>query len=174
MLQYAQKRPLLYDKTNEEKISLHSKEVKKKYRGDIKIRHRKADNTSGDSSENSNTSEFLSSQKPAKPQASTNRSQKSSATPNTSTVSSTASSTNSKMKRNRRAPDYYGFENSVCSVSDQESVPAPKHPEPSNPVIERAIQEEAIQPPSIETSFQLPIVSPPDPRIKHIGATPPF
>ena len=44
--QYAQRRPLPYDKTTEEKIALHSKELEKKYRGDIKIRHRQADLTS--------------------------------------------------------------------------------------------------------------------------------
>ena len=37
--QGAQRRPLPYDKTTEEKLQ-HSKELKKKYRGDIKIRHR--------------------------------------------------------------------------------------------------------------------------------------
>ena len=37
--QYAQRRPLPYDKTTEEKIAQHSKDLKKKYRGDIKIRH---------------------------------------------------------------------------------------------------------------------------------------
>ena len=37
--QFAQRRPLPYDKTTEENIGQHSKDLKKKYRGDIKIRH---------------------------------------------------------------------------------------------------------------------------------------
>ena len=43
--QYAQKRPLPNEKTTEEKIAQHSKELKKNYRGDIKLRHRQVDNT---------------------------------------------------------------------------------------------------------------------------------
>ena len=72
---YAQKHPLPYDKTTEshhirttfEKIALHSKELRKKYRGDIKIRHRQADNTSGVSLSNRNISKAMSSRKPTKP-----------------------------------------------------------------------------------------------------------
>ena len=38
--QYAQRRPLPYEKTTEETIAQHTKELKKKYRREIKIRHR--------------------------------------------------------------------------------------------------------------------------------------
>ena len=43
--------------------------------------------------------------------------------------------TTSKGKKNHKAPDYYGFENSVCFVSDPETMTAPKRPKPKNPVI---------------------------------------
>ena len=39
--------PLSYDKTTEKKIAAHIQELKNKYRGDVKIRHREADYTSG-------------------------------------------------------------------------------------------------------------------------------
>ena len=171
--QYAQRRPLPFDKIIEEKNALHSKELKKKYRGDIMIRQRQAAITSRVSSANSNDSKTLSSREPAKLQASTSRSRKSSATPNTSAASSTPSPTTLNGKRTLRAPDYYGFESSVCSVRDQEPIPAPKRPRPTKPVIVTVIQEEASQPPLVETSFQLPIASPPDPRIQPIGNTSP-
>ena len=56
--QYAQRRPFPYDKTTEEKITQQSKEVKKKFIGDVKIRNRQpqADNASGIYSANSNIS----------------------------------------------------------------------------------------------------------------------
>ena len=38
--EYAKRRPLPYEKTTEEKIAQHTKELKKKFRGEIKIRHR--------------------------------------------------------------------------------------------------------------------------------------
>ena len=82
--QYAQRRPLPYDKTTEKKIAFHSKELKKKYRGDIKIRHRQADNTSGVLSAKSNISKAMLTRKISKPHSLTSRSRKSSATPNTS------------------------------------------------------------------------------------------
>ena len=96
-----------------------------KYRGEIKIRHRptQSDAASGVSSANSNVSKAMSSGKPKKPQAGGKRSRQSSTalnTSNTSSVaassaaSSTASPPTSKSKRNRRAPDYFGFESSVC------------------------------------------------------------
>ena len=67
--QYDQRRPLPYDKTTEEKIAQHTKEIKKNYRLDIKIRNRQpqADNASGISSANSNISQAMSSRKPKKP-----------------------------------------------------------------------------------------------------------
>ena len=65
-------------------------------------------------------------------------------------------------KKNRKAPDYFGFESSVCSIS-KDSAPASKRHNASNPVIETVIQEEALQPSPIETSFELPVVSPPPP-----------
>ena len=53
--QYAQRRPLPYDKTTKEKIAQHIKDPKKKYRGEIKIRHRptQSDAASGVSPANS-------------------------------------------------------------------------------------------------------------------------
>ena len=114
----------------------------------------------------------MTSQKPKKPQAGGKRLRQSSAALNTSNASSVpassaASSTNSppasKAKRNRRAPDYFGFESSVCSVSNDSAVTAPKRSRTTNRVIETIIQEEASQPPVVETSFNLPIVSPPAP-----------
>ena len=68
-----------------------------------------------------------------------------------------------KTKRNRNGPDYFGFESSVCSVSDDSAAPAPKRTKTANPVIETIIQEEASQPPVAETSFELHNVSPPAP-----------
>ena len=109
---------------------------------------------------------------PKKPQAGGKRSRQSStalSTSNASSVaassaaSSTASPSTSKTKRNRRAPDYFGFESSVCSVSDDSAAPAPKRSKTAKPVIETIIQEDASQPPVVETSFDLPIVSPPAP-----------
>ena len=171
--QYAQRRPLPYEKTTEEKIAQHTKDLKKKYRGEIKIRHRptKSDAASGVSSANSNISKAMSSRKPKKPQPGTTRSSKSStnlSTSNASSIaassitSSTASPTTSKTKRNRRAPDYFGLEISVCSISD-DSAPASKRQKTANPVIETVLQEEASQPPATETEFELPVVSPPAP-----------
>ena len=52
-------------------------------------------------------------------------------------------------------------------------MPAPKRQKPNNPVIETVIKEEALQPPSVETSFELPVVSPPGPRIRPLGTLPP-
>ena len=114
--QYAQQRPLPYEKTIEDKISQHTKDFNKKYCGERKIRHRltQSDAASGVSSANSNISKAMSSQKPEKPQAGGKRSRQSSTALNTSiassvaassAASSTASPTTSKTKRNRRAPD---------------------------------------------------------------------
>ena len=111
------------------------------------------------------------SRKLEKPQTRRTQSQQSSTTLNKSTASlvaassvtsSTASPSTSKSKRNSKAPDYFGFKNSVCSVSD-DFAPAPKRHKATNPVIETVIQEEALQPPATETSFELPVVSPPAP-----------
>ena len=135
--QYAQGRPLPYEKTTEEKISQHTKDLKKNYRGEIKIHHRptQSDAASEVSSANSNISKAMSSRKPKKPQAGGKRSRQSSTALNTSNdssvaassgASSTASPTTSKTKRNRRDPDYFGSESAVCSVSDDSAAPAPK------------------------------------------------
>ena len=51
----------------------------------------------------------------------------------------------------------------MCSVSDDSAVPATKRSRTANPAVETIIQEEASQPPVAETSFDLPIVSPPAP-----------
>ena len=172
--QCAQRRPLPYEKTIEEQISQHMKDLKKKYRGEKKIRHRptQSDAASGVSSANSNIAKAMSSRKPKKPQAGGKRSRQSSPALNTSNASSVAASsaqssstspTTSKSKRNRRAPEYFGFESSVCSVGDNSAAPALKRSRTANPVIETIIQEEASQPPVVKTSFDLLIVSPPAP-----------
>ena len=154
--QYAQLRPLPYDKTTEAKIAQRTKHLKRKYRREIKIRHRptQSDAASGVSSVNSNISKAMSSGKPKKPQTGTNRSRQSSTTLNTSNASSVAASSvtssiasrsTSKTKRNRKAPDYIGFESSVCSISD-DFAPASKNHKTANLVIETITQEEASQP----------------------------
>ena len=76
--QYAQRRPLPYEKTTEGKISQHPKELKRKFCGEIKIRLRptQSDAASGVSSANSNISKAMSSRKPKKPQAGGKRSKK--------------------------------------------------------------------------------------------------
>ena len=169
--QYYQQRPFPYEKTTEEKNSQHTWELKKNFRGEIKIRHRptQSDAASGVSSGNSNISKAMSSRKPKKPPSGGKHSRQPSATFNTSNASSVAASSatssiaspsTSKTKRNRRAPDYFDFESSVCSVSDDSAVLAPKTPKTANTVIETIIQEEASQPPVAETSFELPIGSP--------------
>ena len=80
--QYAQRRSFHYEKTTEEKIAKHTKDLKKKYRGEIKIRHRptQSDAASGVSSANSKVSKAMSSRKPKKPTPGSNRSSKSSTT----------------------------------------------------------------------------------------------
>ena len=168
--EYAQRRPLPYEKTTEEKISQHTKELKKKFRGEIKIRHRPAqsDAASGVSSANSNISKAMASRKPRKPKAGEKRSRNTSTTLNTSNASSVAASSvtssvaspsTSRNKRTRRAPDYFGFESSVCSISDDSAATVPKKQKPANPVIETIIQEEAEQPPVPDTNYELRVVS---------------
>ena len=116
----------------------------------------------------------MSSRKPKKPRKGSNRSRQSSTTLNASNASSVAassvtSSTTSpstskiKTKTEGRAPDYFGFESSVCSVSDDSGAHAPKRHKTTNPVIEIIIQEEASQPPASETYFELTVVSTPAP-----------
>ena len=168
--QCAKRRPLSYNKTPEEKIAQHPKELKKKYRDYIKIRHRQsqADNASRVSSANSNISKTMSTRKPTKPQAGTSQSRQLSAKPNTFNASSiaaslatcsTATPTILKSKRTRKAPNHFGFESSVCSVNQKEPMPAPKRQKQNNPVIETVMQEEALQPPVVEPPFDLPVVS---------------
>ena len=65
--QYAQRRPLPCDKTTEVKIAQQTKELNKKYRGDINTRHRQADKTSGISLANSNISKAISYRKHQSP-----------------------------------------------------------------------------------------------------------
>ena len=133
-------------KSTEEKITFHSKKLKKKYRGDMKIRHRQTDKTSGIFSANSNISKVMSTRKPTKPQPLMTRSRKPCANPKTSAASSTSSHSTSKGKPNRRAPDFYRFESSVCLVSDQDVASIPKRPRTTNPVIRTILQEEASSP----------------------------
>ena len=172
--QYAQRRPLQYEKTTEEKIAQHTKDLKKKFRGEIKIRHRptQSDAASGVSSANSNISKVMSARKPRKPQAGGKRSRHTSVSLNTSNASSVAapsvtssipSPSTTSTKRNRRAPEYYGFESSVNSVSDDSTAPVSKKPKRTNPVIETILQEEATQPPVPDTGYELTIASPPAP-----------
>ena len=169
--QYAQRRPLPYEKTTEEKFAQHTKDLKKKFRGEIKIRHRptQSDAASGVSSANSNISKAMSARKPRKPQAGGKRSRHTSVSLNTSNASSVAapsvtSSTTSpsttSTKRNRRAPEYYGFESSANSVSDDSTAPVSMKPKRTNPVIETILQEEATQPPVPDTDYELTIASP--------------
>ena len=164
--EYAKRRPLPYEKTTEEKISQHTKELKKTFRGEIKIRHRptQSDAASGVSSANSNISKAMASRKPRKPQEGGKRSRNTSTTLNTSNASSVAASSvtssvaspsTSRNKRTRRAPDYSGFERSVCSAA-----PVPKKRKPANPVIETIIQEVAAQPPVPDTNYELRVMSP--------------
>ena len=40
----------------------------------------------------------------------------------------------------------------------------PKRQRQNNPVIETVIQEEALKTPAVETPFELPVVSPPEPQ----------
>ena len=152
--EYAKRRPLPYEKTTEEKISQHTKELKKKFRGEIKIRHRptQSDAASGVSSENSNISKAMASRKPKKPQVGGKRSRNTSATLNASNASSVAASSvtssaaspsTSRNKRTRRAPDYFGFESSVCSVSDDSAAPAHKKQKPEKKVIATIIQRDS-------------------------------
>ena len=108
----------------------------------------------------------MSTRKLAKPQPSTSRHRKSSATSSTSAASSTSGPSTSNGKRSCRAPDYYRFESSGRSVSDQNTAPITalisKQQWTTNPVIKTLIQEEATQLPLVETSFELPVVSPPE------------
>ena len=118
--EYAKRRPLPYEKTTEEKISQHTKELKTEFRGEIKIRHRptQSDAASGVSSANSNISKAMASRKPKKPQVGGKRSRNTSATLNTSNASSVAASSvtssaaspsTSRNKRTRRAPRLFRF-----------------------------------------------------------------
>ena len=61
--EYAKRRPLPYEKITEEKFSQHTTELKNKFRGEIKIRHRptQSDAASGVSSANSNISKAMAS-----------------------------------------------------------------------------------------------------------------
>ena len=114
----------------------------------------------------------MASRKPRKPQAGGRRSRNTSATLNTcnassvaasSVTSSVASPSTSRNKRTRRTPDYFGFESSVCSISDDSAAPVSKKQKPANLVIETIIQEEAAQPPVLDTHYELRVLSPPAP-----------
>ena len=114
----------------------------------------------------------MASRKPRKPQAGGKSSRNTSATLNTSNASSVAASSvtssvaspsTSRNKRNRRAPDYFGFESSVCSMSDDSAAPVSKKRKSTNPVIETIIQEEATHPPVPDTYYELQVASPPAP-----------
>ena len=172
--EYAKRRPLPYEKTTKEEFSQHTKELKKKFRGEIKIRHRptQSDAASGVSSANSSISKAMASHKPKKPQAGGKRSRNTSGTLNRSNASSVAASSvtssaaspsTSRNKRTRRAPDYFIFESSVCSISDDSAAPASKKQKPENPVIATIIQEEAAQTSAPATYYELQVVCPPAP-----------
>ena len=118
----------------------------------------------GNKSANSDISNALTPRKPAKPQQIANqvRSVKNTVAPKTSAASSTSTPSAQTGKRNRRAPVYYRFANSFCSVSDSESILAQIKQRKTNPVIKMIIQQRPIE----ETSYELPVVSLPDPRIR--------
>ena len=65
---YAKRRPAPYEQTTETKIPKHGNDLKKRKRGEKKIRHRQRDTTSVVSSVNSNVSRALTVRKPVKPQ----------------------------------------------------------------------------------------------------------
>ena len=92
--EYAKRHLLPYEKTTEEKISQHTKDLKKKFRGEIKIRHRpnQSDAASGVSSANSNISKAMASRKPKQPHLGGKCSRNTSTTLNTSNASSVAAS----------------------------------------------------------------------------------
>ena len=111
----------------------------------------------------------MASRKPKQPQVGGKRSRNTSTTLNTSYASSVAASSaasfaaspsTSRNKRTRRAPDYFGFESSLCSVSDDSAAPAHKKQKPENQVIAIVLQEEAAQPPAPATNYELRVVSP--------------
>ena len=62
----AQRRPIPYDKTTEEKINHHIRVLKEEFRGDIKIRNCQSDNTSVVSSASSNIPKLVTAGKPSK------------------------------------------------------------------------------------------------------------
>ena len=68
LLPYAQKTPLPYKKLTKN-IRQHIQEQKKKFRGEAKIGHRQADNTSGDRSTNLKIPKSISSRKPSNPRS---------------------------------------------------------------------------------------------------------
>ena len=111
-------------------------------------------------------------QKPKKPHVGGKRSRTTSTTLNTwnassvaasSATASAASPSTSRNKRTRRAPDYFCFESSVCSVSDDSAAPAHKKQKLDNPVSATVLQEEAAEPPAPATYYELQVVSPPAP-----------
>ena len=116
----------------------------------------------------------MNTQKPIKPMPllTQGRVSKTSATPNTSAASSVSKRSTSTGKRNRHAPHYYGFEISVCSVSNSEPALVSKKPK-SNPVKETVILEDATQPPIAETNFELPVVIPPYSGIRPLSSSQP-
>ena len=150
--QYAQRRTLPYEKTTEQKIAQHTKDLEKKQRDDTKIRQGHAVNLLGISSAKSKNSNAMTARKSFKPQTLVN-SAPSTLTPSTSTGKST-----------RRAPTYYGFEIFVCLVSESESILVLKRQRTKLTVIATIIQEEYAHPPTEVTNFELPMVSPPDPK----------
>ena len=84
---YAQRRPAPYEQTTETKIPKHGNDLKKRKRGEKKIRHRQRDTTSVVSSVNSNVSRALTVRKPVKPQLKRRRN----TTPNESNENATTS-----------------------------------------------------------------------------------
>ena len=148
-------------KKQEKKRLCSFKGTQKKYRGDTKIRHRHIDNILRVSSANSKLSKAMTTRQPTEPQQIANQvwNHKNTVTPKISAASSTSTPSASTGKWNRGAPDYYRFEGPFCSVSEFESIPAPKRQRTTNPIIGTIIQETPID----ETGYELQVVSLPDP-----------
>ena len=67
---YLQHWPHVFEKIREDKISIHMKELKKKYSCATKVRHNEPDKKTGHPSANSNISKSITPRKPTKPQKS--------------------------------------------------------------------------------------------------------
>ena len=108
----------------------------------------------------------------ARPQVNRGMRGRNTAIPNSSAAPSTLTTSTPTGKRNRHAPNFYGFESWVCAVSESQSIPAPKKLRTTNPVIAMIIQEDSTQPPPEEISFELPVVNPSHPLVRPFTNSP--